>query len=113
MPKPKVISARYRSESRIAGIDSSFFSSRRRHTRYWSDWSSDVCSSDLVDLGVVEQRVLVEIRRSEREPCVIDDAHLRMDIHRRPAAIGWADGPCKQTFGAIRLPEHTELTARA
>src|SRR3712207_5689586 len=26
-----------------------FFSSRRRHTRYWRDWSSDVCSSDLGD----------------------------------------------------------------
>src|SRR3712207_9525192 len=26
-----------------------FFSSRRRHTRYWRDWSSDVCSSDLAD----------------------------------------------------------------
>src|SRR5437763_17189333 len=25
-----------------------FFSSRRRHTRYIGDWSSDVCSSDLV-----------------------------------------------------------------
>ena len=24
-----------------------FFSSRRRHTRYRGDWSSDVCSSDL------------------------------------------------------------------
>src|SRR5476651_1031553 len=31
-----------------------FFSSRRRHTRYWRDWSSDVCSSDLVDPGPVE-----------------------------------------------------------
>src|SRR5438445_2417640 len=29
-----------------------FFSSRRRHTRYWRDWSSDVCSSDLRQLGV-------------------------------------------------------------
>src|SRR3712207_3388436 len=27
-----------------------FFSSRRRHTRYWRDWSSDVCSSDLLVL---------------------------------------------------------------
>src|SRR3712207_7215248 len=27
-----------------------FFSSRRRHTRYWRDWSSDVCSSDLLAL---------------------------------------------------------------
>src|ERR1035437_3718556 len=25
-----------------------FFSSRRRHTRYWRGWSSDVCSSDLI-----------------------------------------------------------------
>src|SRR5438046_9321576 len=28
-----------------------FFSSRRRHTRLVSDWSSDVCSSDLVNVG--------------------------------------------------------------
>src|SRR5438094_4904414 len=27
--------------------DSFFFSSRRRHTRSYGDWSSDVCSSDL------------------------------------------------------------------
>src|SRR5438309_5241211 len=26
-----------------------FFSSRRRHTRWNCDWSSDVCSSDLLD----------------------------------------------------------------
>src|SRR3712207_6176206 len=33
-----------------------FFSSRRRHTRYWRDWSSDVCSSDLfgTDLCMVD-----------------------------------------------------------
>src|SRR3712207_54887 len=29
-----------------------FFSSRRRHTRYWRDWSSDVCSSDLQAAGL-------------------------------------------------------------
>src|SRR5437762_4735651 len=28
-----------------------FFSSRRRHTRYIGDWSSDVCSSDLERVG--------------------------------------------------------------
>src|SRR5690606_40975222 len=27
-----------------------FFSSRRRHTRFSRDWSSDVCSSDLMAL---------------------------------------------------------------
>src|SRR2546430_9448906 len=29
-----------------------FFSSRRRHTRFDCDWSSDVCSSDLVVVTV-------------------------------------------------------------
>src|SRR5262245_62546261 len=29
-----------------------FFSSRRRHTRCLSDWSSDVCSSDLVAVSM-------------------------------------------------------------
>src|SRR5690606_36576516 len=28
-----------------------FFSSRRRHTRFSRDWSSDVCSSDLARMG--------------------------------------------------------------
>src|SRR5256885_7277955 len=28
-----------------------FFSSRRRHTRLQGDWSSDVCSSDLLAFG--------------------------------------------------------------
>src|SRR3712207_9248876 len=27
------------------------FSSKRRHTTYWRDWSSDVCSSDLAWAG--------------------------------------------------------------
>src|SRR5690606_40149960 len=30
-----------------------FFSSRRRHTRFSRDWSSDVCSSDLIPLKEV------------------------------------------------------------
>src|SRR3712207_8133841 len=34
-----------------------FFSSRRLHTRYWRDCSSDVCSSDLVEerLSLLEE----------------------------------------------------------
>src|SRR5256885_5821523 len=43
----------YRSSSpsiAVVGFDGSFFffSSRRRHTRLQGDWSSDVCSSDLL-----------------------------------------------------------------
>src|SRR3712207_306234 len=34
-----------------------FFSSRRRHTRYWRDWSSYVCSSDLQGLDGLGDRL--------------------------------------------------------
>src|SRR5437762_5841122 len=36
-----------------------FFSSRRRHTRYIGDWSSDVCSSDLLVDIVLQFRCLI------------------------------------------------------
>src|SRR5436305_10961982 len=35
-------------QAHMAGADAFFFSSRRRHTICGRDWSSDVCSSDLV-----------------------------------------------------------------
>src|SRR2546430_10065981 len=37
-----------------------FFSSRRRHTRFDCDWSSDVCSSDLCALVAAELRARPE-----------------------------------------------------
>src|SRR5258706_6157877 len=49
-----------------------FFSSRRRHTRLVSDWSSDVCSSDLAKLNtpcvqhVVNLRICVRIDEQHR-----------------------------------------------
>src|SRR5947209_8851601 len=49
-----------------------FFSSRRRHTRYWRDWSSDVCSSDL-DSGRGRSRRRPRRRVFERSP----PAHAR------------------------------------
>src|SRR5690606_40725235 len=35
-----------------------FFSSRRRHTRFSRDWSSDVCSSDLGDHNITNLNML-------------------------------------------------------
>src|SRR5256886_3076992 len=37
-----------------------FFSSRRRHTRFDCDWSSDVCSSDLGDELIDLARIRVD-----------------------------------------------------
>src|SRR5437867_8847404 len=39
-----------------------FFSSRRRHTRSYGDWSSDVCSSDLVRRGKLSSRGFPRLR---------------------------------------------------
>src|SRR5438045_9460369 len=38
-----------------------FFSSRRRHTRCLSDWSSDVCSSDLDKAGGLNHEEVEEL----------------------------------------------------
>src|SRR5688572_6260308 len=40
----------------MRGVTSFFLSSRRRHTRFDCDWSSDVCSSDLLGAAVVSDR---------------------------------------------------------
>src|SRR5205807_6926875 len=38
-----------------------FFSSRRRHTRLQGDWSSDVCSSDLLKRNaMLRQKVMID-----------------------------------------------------
>src|SRR5438128_11505580 len=55
-----------------------FFSSRRRHTRCYRDWSSDVCSSDLVVDVVLAQPV--EDARDER--------HVRAGEDRDPDRVG-------------------------
>src|SRR6266496_3807065 len=54
-----------------------FFSSRRRHTRSLRDWSSDVCSSDLLASG----RVLVALLGTE----VI--GHLQLVETDRPGEV--------------------------
>src|SRR5690625_3724441 len=48
-----------------------FFSSRRRHTRWPRDWSSDVCSSDLHEAVAVVERYLSDpaLLREQLERC--------------------------------------------
>src|SRR5262245_63720533 len=44
-----------------------FFSSRRRHTRCLSDWSSDVCSSDLDAGAGADQRLELGVRPAAQQ----------------------------------------------
>src|SRR5205814_4686831 len=58
-----------------------FFSSRRRHTRCLSDWSSDVCSSDL-DLIAQRQalRGRVHRLRTEKVSGVQRDGRTELEV---------------------------------
>src|SRR3712207_7067411 len=67
-----------------------FFSSRRRHTRYWRDWSSDVCSSDLVRgaARVLErhaanlERAAVELHRLRGDQAALEPGGSRDQLER-------------------------------
>src|SRR3712207_9575950 len=62
-----------------------FFSSRRRHTRYWRDWSSDVCSSDLFDrlkmMPLNDSKAPFQSRRDRHE--LIGEGTIGPDPFRR------------------------------
>src|SRR5689334_23998208 len=71
------------------GGEEFFFSSRRRHTRWNCDWSSDVCSSDLaVRIGRALER---ELRRLVLGDPGGGDAYL-VDRLRRHLARGGCGG---------------------
>src|SRR5437868_15273267 len=64
-----------------------FFSSRSRHTRSKRDWSSDVCSSDLLHreadpVPSLEARITPEIERSTAQPAAADHATVPTVVAR-------------------------------
>src|SRR5690606_39537161 len=77
-----------------------FFSSRRRHTSFSRDWSSDVCSSDLPELlRVVRVAVglgIEEVRLTGGEPLLRPDlvdvvagiAELGVEVSMTTNALG-------------------------
>src|SRR5437870_10873663 len=58
-----------------------FFSSRRRHTRWPRDWSSDVCSSDLL------QAVEAEVGTNSR----LDSLQAAVLLAKLPHLASWSD----------------------
>src|SRR5256885_4018761 len=65
-----------------------FFSSRRRHTRLQGDWSSDVCSSDLAEVGYYTTSLAVQ------------------DLERVRAALGVARIDLYGTSYGTRVAQH-------
>src|SRR5690606_39876342 len=94
-----------------------FFSSRRRHTRFSRDWSSDVCSSDLH----YRQRIKMgQPFSSQMQSQRGDRMSLRGSLGRtarltvvRKAPFGWFLTGAKEEVLLHRSEEHTsELQSR-
>src|SRR5256885_5692351 len=68
-----------------------FFSSRRRHTRLQGDWSSDVCSSDLLARGAAVGRsdpTLSIVDLETGKPCPAGEFDAAGRLLNGAAAIG-------------------------
>src|SRR5437867_7332638 len=104
-----------------------FFSSRRRHTRSYGDWSSDVCSSDL-GTGVLRARRGADIRTGARvqaiEPGKLHLAGETIEAETIVLAAGIIPSPVVAELpvekdrhghivvdGTMRCPSHPEVWA--
>src|SRR6266508_5383699 len=87
-----------------------FFSSRRRHTRWPRDWSSDVCSSDLTYYRRRwPQRALPARARSPRALSVGEQATV-LDVLHEPRFVDLAPAEVYATLldeGAYLCSERT------
>src|SRR5690606_14666202 len=67
-----------------------FFSSRRRHTRFSRDWSSDVCSSDL--LGSISIAEILQLLDQQRKTGALSLHHMakRVTLFMRDGSLDFA-----------------------
>src|SRR5687768_17712569 len=95
-----------------------FFSSRRRHTRCSREWSSDVCSSDLLFFDEVEKTLLCSdlfFQPGDPEPVVESEivGRARDAIQGNLAGPMAKDMPYTPYTDSTRSEEHTsELQSR-
>src|SRR5438309_11985076 len=97
-----------------------FFSSRRRHTRWNCDWSSDVCSSDLLlrdedGGGIVAEVAAEEIEASEGNRVLIVRVrldrlqHLRDHLRSEERRVG---KECRSRWSPYHEKKNTEKTSK-
>src|SRR6267143_5987040 len=65
-----------------------FFSSRRRHTRWNCDWSSDVCSSDLIGLGRMGANMALRLIAGGHRCVVFDRSAKAVEELTNAKAVG-------------------------
>src|SRR5207245_8091063 len=72
----------------VSAVSFFFFSSRRRHTRCYRDWSSDVCSSDLDLTGpVVVGKIGDDLRMDYTAVGDTTNLAARMQQTARPGSV--------------------------
>src|SRR5690606_40023999 len=80
-----------------------FFSSRRRHTRFSRDWSSDVCSSDLT-------RLPLELPMGKADNVILGIVHgLRQENPKREIVLVSKDINMRLKARALDLPAEDYL----
>src|SRR3712207_9386631 len=89
-------------------VSVTFFSSRRRHTRYWRDWSSDVCSSDLAHLRAVAHRMLGSTAEADD---AVQEAWLRLQ-HTGSTGVDNLGGWLTTVVGRVCLDMLRRRSAR-
>src|SRR5216683_7252512 len=90
-----------------------FFSSRRRHTRSDRDWSSDVCSSDLINKRLVDaaRKHGVVVRLKGGDPMLFGRAQEEIDALRK-AGIDFEVVPGVTAATAASAELRVSLTRR-
>src|SRR2546423_14298382 len=77
--------------------------------------NSRFVANDAVALRVVEERVLVQVCRPDRQPAVVDDADLRVYVHDAPAPSWLVERAREEARHAatflVRVHEHADLAA--
>src|SRR3989475_3434402 len=90
-----------------------FFSSRRRHTRFDCDWSSDVCSSDLV-----RDRPLEAQQQADQQHAKFDDeksefsGYLRLWKWLQDARGGKVVAKSRKEMATAQAPEIGRASCR-
>src|SRR5690606_39467258 len=88
-----------------------FFSSRRRHTSFSRDWSSDVCSSDLAAVGVDGEWVRNDFDSAEifGEMGPVTDDYGNVFIRIPKLYIRKTDGPGYKTWAVSKRSEERRV----
>src|SRR6266542_4530202 len=101
-----------------------FFSSRRRHTRCYRDWSSDVCSSDLelappvvavtgfeLKLALVRWGNPLTLRLTELEPLIAVTVTVVVPFELRRTVCEVGDSERLKSGGLLAAPAANEAIA--